>query len=204
MMKKILLYLPFVLVALNVQAEIFKYTDILGRTTFSNRSLNTQGLNLEWRTSKYGDEPVAITNVSKFRQNRQLYSPLIEQIARKWSLHPSLLHAVVRAESAYNPEAVSRVGAVGLMQLMPSTAKRYGVNDRYNPIQSLEGGAQYLKTLLKLFDNDLDLVLAGYNAGEGTVKKYGYKIPPYPETQKYVKKVRLFIEQYKSSGLIDS
>lgn len=187
-----------------VCSEVYKYTDVLGRVTFSNTPLNEKSLNLEWRTSEYGDAPVAIANVSRFRENKLLYTPLIQQAAKRWELPAELLHAVVRAESAYDPSAVSRVGAVGLMQLMPSTAERFGVTDRYNAMQSLDGGAQYLKQLLKLFDNNLDLVLAGYNAGEGTVRKYGYKIPPYPETQKYVKKVKQFMRLYRANGNIDS
>jgi len=116
------------------------------------------------------------------------YAPLIEQVAERYGLQAALLHAVIRVESAYNPNATSPKGAAGLMQLMPATAKRYGVMDRYDPNSNLDGGAHYLQDLLKLFNN-LELALAAYNAGENAVKKYGNQIPPYKETQQYVVKV---------------
>ena len=109
------------------------------------------------------------------------------------------MHAVVRAESAYNPNAVSRAGAVGLMQLMPATAAHYGVTNRRDPTQNLMGGTRYLAYLLKLFDNDLTLALAAYNAGEGAVQRYGNKIPPYRETQNYVRKVLAFYRQARAT-----
>ena len=95
----------------------------------------------------------------------------------------------MRAESAYRADAVSSKGAVGLMQLMPATAERYGVRNRRDPAQNLSGGSQYLRDLLVMFDNDLQLALAAYNAGENAVIRYGHKIPPYAETQGYVRKV---------------
>jgi hypothetical protein len=117
------------------------------------------------------------------------YRALIEQVAAETFLEPELLHAVVQTESAYNPKAVSPKGAVGLMQLMPATARRYGVVDRTDVSSNLYGGARYLRYLLRLFDNNKRLALAGYNAGENAVIRYGYKIPPYRETRHYVKKV---------------
>jgi soluble lytic murein transglycosylase-like protein len=114
---------------------------------------------------------------------------LIEKVAKELRLHPGLLHAMVRIESAYNPRAVSRKGAQGLMQLMPGTASRYGVVDRYDPRQNLEGGARYLSDLLKEFEYDIRLALAAYNAGENAVRRYGNTIPPFAETLNYVDKV---------------
>jgi len=113
----------------------------------------------------------------------------IEKAAAAAGLAPGLIHAVVRAESGYNPQAISPKGAGGLMQLMPATAKRYGVTDRFNPEQNLAGGARYLRDLLILFNHDVRLALAAYNAGEGNVMRYGNKIPPFAETQNYVPKV---------------
>jgi soluble lytic murein transglycosylase-like protein len=100
-----------------------------------------------------------------------------------------LLHAVIRAESAYVSNARSTAGACGLMQLMPETARRFKVRDIWDPQDNIHGGAAYLRFLLDLFDNDLSLALAGYNAGENAVIKYGYQIPPYPETETYVRRV---------------
>ncbi len=132
--------------------------------------------------------PVTLTTAKhpKF----QAYAPLIETIAQQVQLPAALLHAIVQVESAYNPKAVSPKGAVGLMQLMPATAKRYGVINRTDPIANLKGGAHYLRDLLSLFSGDLALALAAYNAGEHAVKKYGNRIPPYRETKNYVRKVK--------------
>ena len=128
-------------------------------------------------------------DAQSYRKNRKQYSPLIEEVAQQERLQPELLHAVVSVESAYDPEAVSPKGAVGLMQLMPSTAKRYGVENIRDPEENVQAGANYLKDLLEEFDQDLKLALAAYNAGENAVRRYGNRIPPFPETQRYVSKV---------------
>lgn len=128
-------------------------------------------------------------------KNQPKFAAIVDAKAKKYKVIPELLHAVIEAESAYDPDAVSRAGAVGLMQLMPATAKRFGVTDRTNPSQSVDGGAHYLRVLLDFFDNDLTLAVASYNAGEGAVMKYGRSIPPYRETQKYVVKVMKFLRR---------
>ena len=107
-----------------------------------------------------------------------------------------LLKAMVHVESAFNADAVSPKGAMGLMQLMPATAKRYGVTSRKDPVASLEGGARYFHDLLVLFEQDLRLALAAYNAGENAVIKY-QGIPPYPETQNYVERVIELRDRYR-------
>lgn len=113
----------------------------------------------------------------------------IHAAARETNVDPALIHAVISVESGYNPAARSSAGAVGLMQLMPGTAKRYGVKDRLDPAQNIRGGARYLRDLKVLFDDNLNLVLAAYNAGEDAVMKHGRRIPPYRETVAYVPKV---------------
>ncbi|HYQ92338.1 MAG TPA: transglycosylase SLT domain-containing protein [Candidatus Competibacteraceae bacterium] len=128
--------------------------------------------------------------------NRQRLLPSIQQVAVAYQLEPALLHAVISAESAYNPQARSPKGARGLMQLMPDTARRFGVSDPYDPTDNLQGGARYLRWLLDLF-NDLRLALAAYNAGEGAVQRYGNSIPPYPETRTYVQRVLEFYRYYR-------
>ena len=120
---------------------------------------------------------------------QQELSPLIDAAASKYSLDPALLHAVIRAESGYNPGAVSHKGAAGLMQLMPATASRYGVRDRFDPQENIEGGARYLSDLLEMFPSDVKLAVAAYNSGENTVKKFGNQVPPITETQNYVDRV---------------
>jgi soluble lytic murein transglycosylase-like protein len=121
--------------------------------------------------------------------SRKEYAPLINAVADKYRLDPALLHAVIRAESSYNPWAVSNKGAVGLMQLMPGTAERYGVRDRRNPVENIEGGARYLSDLIDMFPSDIRLVIAAYNAGENAVKRHGNRIPPIAETRDYVLRV---------------
>lgn len=117
------------------------------------------------------------------------YGSQIRAAARETNVDPALIHAVISVESGYNPAARSSAGAVGLMQLMPGTAKRYGVKDRLDPAQNIRGGARYLRDLKVLFNDNLQLVLAAYNAGEDAVMKYGRRIPPYRETAAYVPKV---------------
>ena len=120
---------------------------------------------------------------------RDRYAPIIAAAAARYGVDPDLVHAVVRAESAYKPRARSHAGACGLMQLMPATARRFGVRDIWDPAQNVRGGVAYLRFLLDRFDGDIRLVLAAYNAGEGAVAKYGNRIPPYRETRTYVRRV---------------
>ncbi len=113
----------------------------------------------------------------------------INQTAREHGLDPLLVKAMIKVESNFNPDAVSPAGAMGVMQLMPGTAERVGVADAFDPDENIEGGIKYMAMLMKLFNNNTTLALAGYNAGENAVIKYGYKIPPYDETIEYVDRV---------------
>jgi soluble lytic murein transglycosylase-like protein len=113
----------------------------------------------------------------------------VEQIAQQNALPPELLHSVIKVESNYNPYAVSPKGALGMMQLIPSTAKRFGVGDVFNPVENIQGGAKYLRYLLDLYNGNYPLALAAYNAGEGAVAKHG-GVPPYKETQNYLRLVK--------------
>ncbi len=118
------------------------------------------------------------------------WRPLMQQVAEEVGIDVALLQAVVSQESAFIPGAVSPAGAVGLMQLMPGTARRFGVRDRFDPEQNLRGGARYLVWLLDHFNQDLELALAAYNAGEGSVRRHGNRVPPFAETQAYVRAVQ--------------
>ncbi|SCK24863.1 lytic transglycosylase domain-containing protein [Vogesella sp. LIG4] len=128
---------------------------------------------------------------------RQRWSRLINQTALSMRMDAALLHAVVAVESGYNPRAVSPRGAMGLMQLMPATARRYGVHDPFDPVQNVQAGARYLRYLLDRFPNDLSLALAAYNAGEQAVALYN-RVPPYRETQGYIPRV---LEYYQHNRL---
>ncbi len=146
--------------------------------------------------------------VMVMREKRILFSPrldvakydhLITRAANKFNLDSALIKAVIKAESNFNHMAVSPVGAQGLMQLMPKTASYLNVDDSFHPEKNIEGGARYLRYLLNVYKGDLSLALAAYNAGEKAVAKYNYNIPPYRETQNYVRRVLSFYREYSNS-----
>ena len=118
------------------------------------------------------------------------YENLIEEHADRHALSPDFVRAVIQAESGFNPRARSAKGAMGLMQLMPDTAARYGVVNAYDPAENIRAGVAYLKSLLLRYDDDESLALAAYNAGPGAVDKYGRRVPPYKETRNYVSRIR--------------
>ncbi|MDT8407784.1 MAG: lytic transglycosylase domain-containing protein [Methylococcales bacterium] len=164
-------------------ADIYKYTAPDGRVFYTDNPPHKR-----YQRIIITPAPSSRKATSNLGAKRQ-YSPLITATAAKYQLDEKLLHAVIQTESAYQPEAVSPAGAVGLMQLMPGTARRYGVSNRRDPEQNIDAGARYLKDLLTLFNNNLKLAIAAYNAGENAVIKYHHDIPPYPETRNYVKRV---------------
>ncbi|WP_045861581.1 lytic transglycosylase domain-containing protein [Teredinibacter purpureus] len=170
-----------------VSVEMHKYVDPQGRTHYSDRAMHDGYVKLV-KTVRGWQTPI---RAHDYEKHRDIYRPFIVSISERYQVSPVLTEAVIHVESYFDPEAVSRAGAMGLMQLMPATARRYGVFNRRNAIKNIEGGVQYLRDLMVMFDNDLELVLAAYNAGEAAVKRYGNQIPPYSETQNYVKKVRL-------------
>lgn len=145
--------------------------------------------------ARYGNRQWTRSSVIN-QVNRNRYTQDITQIAAQYSLDPALMHAVISAESAYNPSAVSNKGAMGLMQLMPATARRFGVQDPFDPIANMHGGARYLRWLIDRFNNTY-LAVAAYNAGEGAVERYGNSIPPYEETQTYVTRVLNYYNSYR-------
>jgi len=151
----------------------------------------------------YARRPPASLVSGSMATRRARYEGLIQAAARRHRVPAELLHAVIRAESAYRPDALSHAGACGLMQLMPGTARRFHVRDIWDPAENIRGGATYLRLLLDMFDNDLRLALAAYNAGEGAVKRYGNQIPPFRETQGYVRTVLQFLSAERGlySGL---
>lgn len=160
--------------------ELLYYTDKNGQIVFTNTP------------SVKNMKPVPRTRGGSAQYARALpatiYDPYIEQVARDNGVDPSLVKAVALVESGFNPKAVSSKGARGLMQLMPATAKQYGVSNLHDPYQNLRAGAAHLRDLLDEFDGNVTLALAAYNAGSGAVRRYG-GVPAYAETQDYVKKI---------------
>jgi hypothetical protein len=177
----------------------YRFEDSEGRTLYTNREKAGKGMKLVAKRPIYyygkpesgGPAPV----LKVLRERVKAYRPLVLRAARETGLDPNLIHAVILAESAYDPQARSPKGAMGLMQLMPATARRYGVANPYDPAQNIQGGTRYLAYLMKRFGNDIELAVAAYNAGEGAVEKYNRSIPPYRETQAYVERVKGYMAQ---------
>jgi len=174
-------------------AGIYRYEDENGVLHFTNCPRDAK-FKLYIRESK---EDVGSRNPSfSYIRDSNQYDSLISEFSKKYQVDFALIKAVIRAESGFNPHAVSRKGAKGLMQLMPATASRVNVSDIFNPRENIEGGVRYLKYLLSLFNDDLRLSLAAYNAGENIVAEVR-SIPPYRETVDYVKKVLSYYQSYK-------
>lgn len=136
-------------------------------------------------------------------RGKSAWISIADQTARRYGVSVDLVHAVILAESAYDPKALSHKGAIGLMQLIPKTAKRYGVADPWDPVQNLDGGVRYLRDLLGQF-KDTGLAVAAYNAGENAVARYGNAIPPYDETQGYVAKVEAYLARLEAGAAVKS
>lgn len=182
--------------------DVYSYVDDNGTTHLSNfKSGLRHEIVVASETRVPGDMPGIKTlgPVTNRMAGKADYDGVVAQVAQTYGLESALLHAVISVESRYNPVAVSRKGAAGMMQLMPDTARRYGVADAFNPAQNIEGGARYLRDLLTMFNSDVGLALAAYNAGENAVLKYGNRIPPYRETKDYVPRVLGFYRKYQSS-----
>ncbi len=189
-----------------VDGAIYKYVNEDGRVVYTNvkphRAKKLETVERGCRTAPGGCK-VAQTRkykgVSSDWRNMPLrwepYADEISAAAKEHGVDPALIRSIVHAESAFDPKAVSTAGAQGLMQLMPATAKRFGVQDSFDPVQNINGGVTYLKVLSKMFNNDIKLVSAAYNAGEGAVRKYK-GIPPYGETETYVKRVTNLYKRY--------
>ncbi|RBA23685.1 lytic transglycosylase domain-containing protein [Herminiimonas fonticola] len=218
-----LLALSLSLLSVAAHADVYGYIDANGEAHFATEKLDKryqlfargdQALNASRLTPLTNVENAAEKETPLFRYlsqhpNLKKYEKLLNDAANEFNLDPTLLKAVMAAESGFNPNAVSPKGAVGLMQLMPATAERFGLQaDRKksiaqkltDPKTNIRLGARYLRVLRDLYPNQQHLVLASYNAGEGAVQKYNNAIPPFPETRNYVKLVTQFYNLYQPTS----
>ena len=174
-------------------ANIYSFTDEKGVVHFSNLPHLDKRFRMVYRIPTTADmRPNAWSASGPVTIDIGKYVPIIANAAKVNGLDPKLIHAVIRAESGYNARALSPKGAVGLMQLIPATAQRYGVANINDPSDNIHGGTRYLRDLLTMFNGNVELALAGYNAGENAVIRAGHRIPNYPETMAYVPKVMNF------------
>jgi soluble lytic murein transglycosylase-like protein len=195
MPKKALFFMVMVLCLLSspCQADIYKYTDAEGVIHLTN-------------VPTEHDVPYVLVMREKrvilqLKGDIATYDDLITQASERYRIDSALVKAIIKAESNFNHRAVSPVGARGLMQLMPATAATLQVKDSFHPETNIDGGVRYLRYLMNMFNGNLPLVLAAYNAGENAVMRHNNRIPPYPETQTYVKRVLNYFNGYsKGSG----
>jgi soluble lytic murein transglycosylase-like protein len=175
----------------SASADIYRFIDEKGTIHFTNLPTDrrykvyVRGSGRYFRSTKY---------------DCKIYDPVIREMATKYQVDCNLVRAVIKAESDFNPSAISPKGAKGIMQLMPETAEDMSVKNIFSPRDNIEGGVKYLRRLLNIFNNDLHLTVAAYNAGENAVIGCNYGIPPYDETQEYVKRVLYYLRAYKNNG----
>ena len=167
-------------------AQIYAWRDASGHLVLSDKAKDPSAQSYAVSTTP----AVGFRTTRPLSTRATLYNDLIEEHATRNVVSADLVRAVIQAESAFNPRAVSPKGAMGLMQLMPATAAEHGVLDPFNPAENIRAGVRYLKHLLDSYEGRVELALAAYNAGPGAVKKYGGKVPPYRETQNYVARIQ--------------
>jgi len=194
----------FGVAAMPAAADIYSFKDEKGVVHFTNIS----GLDKRYklvRKETHGNDgmPVnaGLVPARVFMPSQadiQKYLSIIDTAAKAYGVDAMLVHAVISAESGYNPYALSRAGAMGLMQLMPETARRYGVQNMMDPVENIHGGVRYLRDLLTMFKGRVDLAVAAYNAGENAVIRSGHRVPPYAETRTYVPKVLGFYKTFRA------
>ncbi len=182
-----------------VLADVYAFTDLDGITYFSNVPVDAR---YKIVISSARDPAGSKSTLNpRMLQKSASFDPIIERAAAQSDVAANLLRAVIVVESGFDENAESPKGAQGLMQLMPLTAQHYGADDAFDPTQNIHAGARYLRDLIDRYEDDLELVLAAYNAGEDAVERHGRQIPPFKETRRYVPKV---LKVYKNLLALDA
>ncbi len=183
----------------SVLAEVYKFTDKDGIVHYTNVRPPGQQKVKTFSFPCYASDPTCNQlDWEKIPLNRAAFNEEIEAAAEVFAVDDALIRAIIHAESAYQPEALSPKGAQGLMQLMPATQEELQIVDVFDPLSNIEGGTLYLSRLLEQFDQSVELATAAYNAGPGAVHKYG-GVPPYKETREYVRRVKILYRRYRST-----
>lgn len=184
---------------------IYRYVESDGTVVYTNVPPRGSGAKRqarkvegEFRPAPAPEQPAKVSTWSA--KQLEEFDQMIDEAAVRYKMPPALVRAVMHAESAFDPNALSHVGASGLMQLMPNTAREMYVKDIFDPKDNIEGGVRYLRVLANEFNGDMVQMVAAYNAGPDAVRKYGGQVPPYPETQAYVRKVISLYFQYKAQA----
>lgn len=200
------IFLALVLPTVSFAGGIYKYVEKDGTIVYTNvppkgaQARQARKVEGEFRPAPSPDSPSRISVRTRISLGE--FDDYIDEAAVRYKMPPALVRAVMHAESAFNPNAISVVGASGLMQLMPGTAREMYVKDIFDPKDNIEGGVRYLRVLANEFDGDMVKMVAAYNAGPEAVKKYGGQVPPYAETQAYVRKVISLYFQYKTQAQV--
>ena len=187
-------------ISLPAAADIYTYHDADGQLYFTDKRMDNSYKLISIYRPQLTKQSTAGYNLEQYKRNKRKFLPHIRYAATQNQLDYRLLQAIIDTESAFNPKAQSKTGAIGLMQLMPKTAKQLQVQNSWNPIQNIQGGAKYFRQMLNTFGQNIELSLAAYNAGPNAVKRAGNAIPNYPETKRYVKKVMQTYHKLKTTS----
>jgi soluble lytic murein transglycosylase-like protein len=192
MLSRLTLTALLLCLAVPAAAQIYTWRDVNGNLVLSNRRSDSPAATLTRTYAVPKAENVRATRYVAAERGRQ-YDDLISEHCRLNGVRSDLVRAVMQVESAFNPNAKSPKGAMGLMQLMPATMRQYGVRNAFNPVENVRAGVAYLRELLNRYSNNEELALAAYNAGPGAVDKHGQAVPPYRETQNYVAQINKMV-----------
>ena len=200
------IFLALVLSTASFAGGIYKYVEADGTIVYTNvmpksgQGRQARKVEGEFRPAPSPVAPARISVTTRISLGE--FDAYIDEAAVRYKMPPALVRAVMHAESAFDPNAISVVGASGLMQLMPATAREMYVKDIFDPKDNIEGGVRYLRVLANEFDGDMVKMVAAYNAGPDAVKRYGGQVPPFQETQAYVRKVISLYFQYKTQAQV--